>query len=259
MSKFSTTKSSPFTGSQIESCLKDCRSLEEAAQKCIDTIYEEFKESLVLLRMFVSVSYSELPRFNQKFVTNLAEEKGIVLELKNETPILCLIGTRGEEPEWNEWRKSKGHIGIPLVSTEFIETIPMVSRLLSDLGLNLNWINNPDSGLDMDVSGNNIAGIFFVEDAKESTDSKKRKIIPMQDFVKTHNVCTVFGIGGRYMLGRKNIVTVIFFTKEKFSKATTHQFVSLINLFKISTMKFVSQNRIFSDERDIGNNYNAFK
>jgi hypothetical protein len=246
MSKFSTTKSSPFTGSQIESYLKNCRSLEEAAQKYIDTIYEEFEESLVLVRMFLSVSYSELPRFNQKFVTNLAAEKGIALELKNNTPVLCLIGTRGEEPEWNEWQKSKGHIGIPLVSTEFIETIPMVSRLLSDLGLSLNWLKNSDSGLDIDVRGN-IAGIFFVEDAKKSTDSKKRKIIPMQGFVKTYNVCSVFGIGGRYMLGSNNFVTVIFFTKEKFSKATAQRFVSLINLFKISTIRLVGQKRIFSD------------
>ena len=230
----------------MESDLKDCGSLEEAAQKYIDTIYKEFEESLVLLRMFLSVPYSELPRFNQDFVTNLVEEKGIAPELKDDTPVLSLIGTRGEEPEWNERRKSKGHIGIPLVSTGFIEEIPMVSRLLSDLGLNLNLIINPDSGLDIDVSSD-IAGIFFVEDAKESTDSKKRKIIPMQNFVKAYNVCTVFGIGGRYMLGGNNIVSIIFFTKEKFSKAIAKPFESLINRFKISTVKHVLQQRIFSD------------
>ena len=218
MSKFSTTESSPFIANQMQSCLKDCRSLEEAAQKYIDKIYKEFEKSLVLLRMFFSVPYSKLPRLNQKFVTNLVEEKGISFELKNDTPVLSLIGTRGKESEWNEWRKSKGHIGIPLVSAEYIDAIPMVSRLLSDLGLKLNFLKNSDSGLDVDVSGD-IAGIFFVENAKEYTDSKNSKIIPMQDFVEAFNVYTVFGIGGRYMLGSNNIVSIIFFTKEKFNKA----------------------------------------
>lgn len=64
-----------------------------AAQQFISTIYEEFEDSLALLRMFVSVPFSELPQFNKKFVVELAQEKGITLELKSETPVLSLIAT----------------------------------------------------------------------------------------------------------------------------------------------------------------------
>jgi hypothetical protein len=95
-----------------------------------------------------------------------------------------------------------------------------------------------------------LLAFFFVENAKESTDSKNRKIIPMRDFVEAYNVYTVFGIGGRYMLGRNNIVSIIFFTNEKFSKVITRLFVPLINFFKTSTVKLVRQQRIFSAPHD---------
>lgn len=246
MSKFSTTESCLFIGQKMEPYLKECKNLESAAQKYIDTIYEEYAESLVLLRMFVSVPYSALPQFNQQFVINLAKEKGIALDLKNETPILSLIGTRGKEPEWNNRQQSKGHIGIPLVSTDFIDTIPMVSRLFRDLGLKLSWLTNPESGLSIDAS-NDLAGVFFVEDAKQSMDYQGRKIIPVQSFVDDYDIRTVFGIGGQYRLGGHNIVAMIFFSKEKFSMTIARKFLPLISLFKTFTVKQVIQQRIFSD------------
>jgi hypothetical protein len=246
MSKFSTTESCILMGQKMEPYLKECKNLEAAAQKYIDTIYEEYAESLVLLRMFVSVPYSALPQFNQQFVMDLATGKGIACELKNETPVLSLIGTRGREPEWNSWRQSTGHIGIPLVSTNFIDTIPMLSRLFSDLGLSLSWLTDSDSGLNIDARSD-IAGTFFVENAKESTDSQGRKIIAMQDFVDAYDIYTVFGIGGQYKLGSHNIVAIIFFTNEKFNKTIAQRFPPLINLFKTFTIKHVLQQRIFSD------------
>tara|TARA_Y100000031_G_scaffold121497_1_gene136026 strand:+ start:54 stop:221 length:168 start_codon:yes stop_codon:yes gene_type:complete len=50
-----------------------------------------------------------------------------------------------------------------------------------------------------------------------------------------------------YMLGDNHIVSIIFFTKEKFSKDIASRFIPLINSFKTSTVKLVSQQRIFSD------------
>ncbi len=248
MLKFSEIDSSicNIIRSKIESQLRDCWSLEQAAQKFIDSFYEEFEESLVIARMFMSVPYANLPQFNQKFVTNLVEEKGVTSEMQYDTLVLSLLGTRGEEPDWNDRRKSKGHVGIPLVSTEFVEATPMLARLLSDFGLGLDWLKKPYDGWIIDRMGD-IAGTFFVPDAKESVDSKKRKIIPMQDFVEAYNVHTVFGIGGRYMLGSNNIIAAIFFTKENFDKKIARSFQPLINWFKMTTIELVGQQRIFSD------------
>ncbi len=59
--------------------------------------------------------------------------------------VLSLLGTRGEDMRWNDRRNSQGHVGIPLVSADFIDAIPMMSRLLKELGLDLNWIASDDT------------------------------------------------------------------------------------------------------------------
>ena len=100
------------------------------------------------------------------------------------------------------------------------------------------WLTDPDGGLSIDASSD-IAGTFFVENAKESTDSQGRKIIPMQDFVDSYNIYTVFGIGGQYKLGSHNIVAIIFFTKERISETIAKRFLPFINLFKTFTSSLI--------------------
>ena len=41
--------------------------------------------------------------------------------------------------------KSKEHMGIPLISSAFVGAIPMISRLLKELGVPLDWIDSHDS------------------------------------------------------------------------------------------------------------------
>lgn len=59
--------------------------------------------------------------------------------------MLSLIASRGAEDDWNDIRKSRGHVGIPLVSQAFVMDIPMFSRLLQDLGVADNLIGSPDA------------------------------------------------------------------------------------------------------------------
>ena len=114
--------------------------------------------------------YNELPTFRQDFVTNLAAQLKIDASLTDKTPVLSLLGTRGNEPEWNDPLKSKGHLGIPLVSPEFVDTIPMVSRLFNQLGLGLDWISIPDEKLAMQTKSD-VTGTFLVQDAKNDVDA----------------------------------------------------------------------------------------
>ncbi|MBI5207568.1 MAG: hypothetical protein HY934_07225 [Candidatus Firestonebacteria bacterium] len=244
MSKLNEVKSITLVLDRLRTELNNCSCVEHTAQKFVETVYNEFKESIVLLRVFISIPYAKLPPFNQKFVINLANKIGVNLELKDNTPVLSLIGTHGENSEWNDRRNSKGHIGIPLVSDNFIESVPMLSRLFKDLGLNLNWLKDLGGGMEIKTD-TDISGIFFVSDAKESIDSKNRKIIPMQDFVKEYNVGTVFGIGGKYMLVEKNIVAAIFFTRDKLSKENVELFEPMINCFKTASVGLVRQQKIF--------------
>ena len=120
---------------KIKQNTSNCISLEEAAQKFTDTFYEEFGDSIILTRLFATVPFSELPAPNQSFVLALADSQGITSLVNDRLQVLSLLGTRGVASAWNARQDSKGHIGIPLASADFIDRIPMMSRLLKELGL----------------------------------------------------------------------------------------------------------------------------
>ena len=246
MAKISSVTTSSITAlrSKIEESIKACVCLEDAAQKYTDVMYNEFKDSIVLVRLFATVPFGELPATNQKFVTNLAASAGISSLVNNRMLVLSLLGTRGEKAAWNDRHKSQGHVGIPLASGDFIEAVPMMSRLLKELGLGLDWIDSGDTEIVSKTMGG-IAGVFYVPDAKTTVDHKGRKIIAAQDFVSAYNVKTVFGIGGGYLAGNV-FATNIVFTREALGKRQAERFMPVVNTFKTGTMRFVSSKRVFA-------------
>ncbi len=229
---------------KIEEDIKGCVCLEDAAQKFINLMYEEFKDSIVLARLFMTVPFGKLPVPNQKFVTGLANSAGITSLINDRTLVLSLLGSRGEKSTWNSRHDSQGHVGIPLASGDFIESIPMMSRLLKELGLGLNWIDSQDTKIVTQTMGT-LAGMFYVLDAKTAVDQKNRKIIAAQDFVAAYNIKTVFGLGGGYI--RSNtFITIIVFTRETIEEYKARQFTPLTNRFKAGTMSLVSNHKIFT-------------
>jgi hypothetical protein len=70
---------------------------------------------------------------------------GATSALTGTTPVLSLVGTQGQEADWNDNRKSKQHRGVPLISAEFVDGIPMIARLLRELGVPLDWIDSHDA------------------------------------------------------------------------------------------------------------------
>lgn len=227
-----------------EELLKGCSNLEEAAQKVVDIIYKEFLDSIVLARIFVTVPLEKLPAPNQKFVKDLAVAKNVIHLVKEKTPVLSLLSTKGEEVIWGRRTNSKGHVGIPLVSADFIELIPMISRLMKAMGIPLDWISSTDTTIVGKAVGK-AAGIFYVPDAKTGVDEKNRKIIAAQDFVDRYGVKTVFGVGGGYILASTFVVMIVF-ARETITKDRAEQFIPILNLFKAATTNIVTQGKIFS-------------
>ncbi len=74
-------------------------SFEEAAQRYTATIYQEFKESIVLVRLFATVPYGKLPAQDKDFVDTSAAAKGISRLLHDQTLIISLLGTYGVESD----------------------------------------------------------------------------------------------------------------------------------------------------------------
>jgi hypothetical protein len=185
----------------------------------------------VLARVFLTVRFDALPVEVRTFVENLAKSASRAERLRGLAPVLSLVGTRGQEASWNARGDSRGHQGIPLISSSFVGAIPMISRLFRELGVPLHWIDSDDAQRIAAAVGRS-AGLFFVPDAETAVDDHGRKIIAAQDFVATSGVKTVFGTGGAYAHGQI-LVTVL--CRDRVPPATAEQFLRLADLFKGQT------------------------
>lgn len=229
----------------VQKVTRGCATLEEAAQKYTALIYEHFQESVVLARLFATARYSDLPEANRGFVDEVARSAGVAERLSPDLLTLSLLGTSGVEPEWNDRRLSRGHVGIPLVSSAFIGAIPMMARLLHELGLGFDWIDKGDTEAVHKTLGS-ISGVFYVADAATAVDTQGRKIIPARDFVDKYGVCSVLGVGGAY-IGTPTFVAAILFCRDRVTKERAETFMAHINRIKASTMDLVHQGKFFAD------------
>lgn len=226
----------------VQKATRACATLEEALQRYTELLFQRFADSFVLVRVFATGFYRDLPEVNKRIVAELARSAGA--EINDETLTLSLLATSGVEAAWNDRRQSRGHVGIPLVSAAFVDAIPMVARLLSELGLGFNWIGQGGSEAVIKTLGS-VSGVFHVADATSSVDEKGRKIIPAQDFVETYGVHSVFGVGGAYV-GTPTFLVAIFFCREAVAKEQAEEFVAHINRIKASTIDLVRQGKIFA-------------
>ena len=218
-------------------------SLEHAAQELVTELHTQFDESVVLARVFVTVPFGELPPYNKDFVRRLAESAGSASQLKDDTPVFSLIRSHGQVADWNDRRRSKGHVGIPLISSAFVDAVPMISGLLKELGVPIEWVDSHDSQVIVQTIGS-AAGLFFVENAAEATDHKGRKIIAAQDFVSDHKVKSVFGMGGAYPDGR--MITIVLFCRDLFARAVAEHFLGLTSSFKGRTSSLTVSKKLFA-------------
>jgi hypothetical protein len=227
---------------RMQAALLDAENLQAAAQGCARLLYEEFDESIVLARLFVTLPFKDLPARDQAFVTALARAKEIRPLLNDKTPVLSLLGTFGVQAAWNDRYQSQTHLGIPLVTAGFIESIPMVARLMTDMGIGADWFDK----LEPEILVKNLgraAGVFYVRDAKTWLDGRNRKIVSAQDFVTAHDIKTVFGLGGSYLNG--SFITMIMFTRETIEQSQAEAFMLLVNTFKTATLSLVMDGAIF--------------
>ena len=227
----------------IQNTAETANSLEAAAQSLVEAVYETFEESSVLVRLYGNVACGDLPDFNRNFVSNLVEAKGVSDDLKDNTQVLSLLGTCGKESDWKDRMKSQGHVGIPLVSSGFVDQIPMIARLLQQIGIGLNWIDTEDIKI-VAENASTLSGMFYVADAATEEDSQGRKIIPMQDFVSQYGVKTVFGFGSGYSNGM--IVVLVVFTNESVPESKAKIFEPLISTFKGNTVALATSGKVFN-------------
>ena len=208
-------------------------SLEEALQEITFAIYAEFRESIVLARTYVTVPYGQLPERHREFVNESITKNKSTHLLTDKTPVLSLFGSYGRQVAWNKPASSKGHLAIPFVSAKYIEEIPMIAALLKDLGIPLDWLNQPDPHI-LRKTFSKYTTMFYVPDARTALDQGGRKIITAQDFVNTHEVKTVLGSGGAHIFSG-NLIAIIIFTNEIMEKREAELLMMLANVVASAT------------------------
>lgn len=229
---------------QQAAAIRGQSAVEGVAQQFTDMVYRRFEESLVLTRLFATVPMGRLPSSNRDFVTSLASSAGISEFVNEDTMVLSLLGTSGKLPEWNARRASRGHVGIPLASGEFVDSIPMMSRLLKEIGLHLDWIDDWDTQIVSKGFLSQSTGMFYVKDAGTAEDQDRRRIIAAQDFVARHGLKTVFGFGSGFH-GNPTLVVLIAFTRETLEKSVLRPLIKVMEGFKRSAMESVLAGNFF--------------
>lgn len=190
---------------------------EDAAVRMNDYLYDILRSEasgtrqLVLARIYKTHPYKALEPAQRAFADSLLSGAP-----DSNLQCLCLMATRGEEDSWNDRKRSRGHLAIPLVSTERIEQAPMIAAMMKQFGVDVGMLVNPTRDLLSRLAGKTY-GVFHVEDAAGSP------FIPAQEeFVHAHGIRSVVGFGGALPSGA--IFAAILFSRARIAPDVADRF-----------------------------------
>ncbi len=219
-------------GATLSGLGSGAQSMEEAANKIVRHLYENLVDehsgpkACALARFYKTHAYGELEPDLQQFAKGIMGEEPDSPDMK----CLTLLATVGEKDEWNSRVKSAGHKAIPLPSEGFVGQIPMISRLINQLGLDVHAVLRPDPAIMVDLHEKTY-NVFHVPEAVGSP------YIPAQDdFVIPHGVRSVVGFGG--VLPTGDLFVVILFAKVSISRETAELFEPMALNVKAAVLPF---------------------
>jgi hypothetical protein len=231
----------------LRQAARGASSMEDASRRVCRYLYEEFGAvssaagaaeligggDCALVRLYKTHSYSRLPaslrRFADKALGGVTAPPGL--------RCLTLLGTAGDEPEWNDRDTSRGHRAIPLPTRRIVEQAPMIAQLIRQFGLDLADIVAPSPEFVREMTGRSY-GVFHVEDAVGSP------FIPAQaDFVERYGIRSVVGFGGALRSG--DIFAVVLFSRVQISRDVAERFRTIALDVKSALFNF-EENEVFS-------------
>jgi hypothetical protein len=210
---------------------ENASSMEEAANAVVSFLYDELMDvsghrALALVRLFKTHTFEALGPEQQAFARAMFKGEAIPAGMK----CLTLLATRGDEAEWNSRRQSRGHAAIPLPSEKMIENAPMISQLITQLGLEIGSIVRADPDTIVDLAQKTY-NVFYVPEAKGSP-----YIVAQDEFVIPYGIRSVLGFGG--MLPSGNLFAVIMFSKAPIIRETADMFANVALAVKLSLLQF---------------------
>jgi len=206
-------------------------SVEDAAQRIARYLFESlghpetFAPDCALVRCFLTRAYQDLDAAAQASVREAFEG-----EIEPQTACLTLLGTAGEQPDWNAREHSRRYRAIPLVSPAFLAQFPMFSQLLKQLGVDLHPSVSDRCELLLEAPGGAF-NIFYVAEARDSP------YVPVQqEFVLPFGIRSVLGFGA--ILAPQEFFVVVLFTKVSVTRETAELFKPLALSAKLALLPF---------------------
>ncbi len=224
-----------------------CFSAQELAQRFVDVIYKRFCDSLVLLRLFITVRYDQLTEKDRRFVDSRGRDTSTSHLINSATPIFTLLGTRGAKPEWNDRRASSFFRCIPLASTAFISSLSMLSRQFESVGFDLGLIDAWETKVAPTGRADQYRGMLYVGDSATDRDPQGRMVVPKQEFVAACGVKTSLGFGSGYA-GHPTLVTMFAFTNEYVEPAVVRPMTTLLDHYMNVSEELVKRGRVFQEQ-----------
>ena len=209
-------------------------SMEGAADRIVrylqhHLVSQDGQEACVLVRLFKTHPLGELDDELRQFAVAQLGSVAALPAMK----CLTLLATAGERHEWNSRRASKRHRAIPLHSKNAVESSPMISRLLNQLGLSASTFLKPDPTFMMDA-GQKTFNVFHVPEAEGSP------YVPDQwEFVIPCAVKSALGFGG--LLPPDDLFAVIIFSRVAIPRQTAEFFKTLALSTKLAIIPFVEK------------------
>ena len=180
---------------------------------CVDPATGE--RSCALVRFYKTHDFETLPSNVRAFARRQLAGQEPHAAMKT----LVLLATTGDEPAWNDRKRSRGHQAIPLASVEMIERAPMISALIKQFGLSAQEALRVGSEILPDREGRTY-NVFHVPEAQGSP------YIPAQaEFVEPHGIRSVVGFGGALRSG--NLFAIILFSRRPVPAESAARFRSL--------------------------------
>jgi two-component system, NtrC family, sensor kinase len=206
-------------------------SFAEAAEQAVDFFHRELvddqgRPACSLVRFFKTHPYGDLGPELQR----VARDAGHT-DLAASVRCLTLLATRGEQPEWNSREQSRGHRIIPLVSVEMVQQAPMISQMITQMGVNISTVVKPDRELLLDATADTTYNVFYVPRAMGSP-----YIVAQNEFVIPHRIASVLGFGG--MLTSGDLFAVIIFSNVPISPDVADQFRVIGLNLKVAILPF---------------------
>jgi two-component system NtrC family sensor kinase len=215
-------------------------SMEATATRMVRYVYESFWDrdtggrSCALVRFFVTRPCSTLDG-------DLQATARAMLGDRPESPThkcLVLLGTAGDESDWNDRHRSQRHRVFPLPSEQIVSSLPMISQLLTQMGIDVRCMLHPTPSTLL-MAEQKTYNIFHVPVARHSP------FIPAQDsFVIPFGITSVLGFGG--LLPSGNLFTLILFSRTTISQETALLFKPCALAAKAALLPYDSDDRIFA-------------